>query len=249
MAQYSYKHPPITEAVIEISFKRPHDKSKVEKFIKKIKGVYSDYNKLESYKFEVGIPISNIQKNMPEVEKIPEIVHRLSSEDMMQQLLLNESSFVVSQLAPYCGWDDFIIRFTRDWKLWKKHLGFNEIKKIGVRYINRLDVPVTERTIDFTKFVNIYPEIPEILGPNSSYTMGIKIPINELKSILLLNSAVVESPLLNNISLVIDQDVVKTVELPQKDEAIYSYLNKVRTYKNSVFESCITDKTRELFNK
>jgi len=246
MTQNSYKKPPITEAVIEISFTSPHDKSKIDKFIKKLNEIYADYQK--SVNYDLKIDITNIQQNKPKAEAIPEIVHRLSSEDMTQQLLLNESSFVISQLAPYCGWNDFINRFIRDWKVWKKKLGFNEIKQIGVRYINRLDIPVSGPTIEPSQYVNIHPEIPEILGPNSSYAIQVKIPMNELKSILVLNSAVVKSPLLNNISLVIDQDIVKTVELPQSDESIYSYLNEVHTEKNRVFESCITDKSRELFN-
>jgi len=247
MIQNLYKQPPITEAVIEIRFAHPHEKSKIEKFIKKIKGTYADYQKSISYKLDIDI--SNIQQNEPKAKAIQQLVHRFSSEDMTQQLLLNESSFVVSQLAPYCGWNDFIGRFIRDWKVWKKCLGFNEIKQIGVRYINRLDIPVPEPTIDSSQYVNIYPEIPEILGPNSSYAIQATIPIDELKSVLALNSAVVASPLLDHMSLVIDQDIVKTVELPQNDESIYSFLNEVHTKKNSVFESCITDKARELFNK
>lgn len=249
MPNDSYKHPPITEAVIQISFKRPHDKSKLDKFLKKIKNIYTDYNLLESYKFGLGLRVSNIQTKKPEVEQTPEIVHRLSSKNMTLQLLLNESSFIVSQLSPYCGWNDFISRFVRDWELWKKSLGFNEIKMIGVRYINRLDIPVSGSEIEFEHYVNIYPEIPKFLGPQLTYAIQAKIPVNELKSMLALNSAVVESPLLNYMSLVIDQDIVKTVDLPQNDESIYNYLNDVHKYKNNVFESCITDKAREIFNQ
>ncbi len=247
MPQNSYQHPPITEAVIQITFASPHNKSKLEKFIKKLKRTYADYQELISYKLDIDI--SNVRQEEAITNKIPELVHRLTSEDMTQQLLLNETSIVVSQLAPYCGWNNFIDRFSRDWKVWKQILGFNEIKQIGVRYINRLDVEITGPTIEFSDYVNLYPKFPESLGAHSYYAIQSKIPINELKSMLSLNSAVVASPLLGHVSLVIDQDIVRVVDLPQNDESILSFLNEIHTKKNSIFESCVTDKARELFNK
>ncbi len=247
MTPNSYTQPPIIEAVIEICFANPHDKSKIEKLIKKQKQNYVNYQKSINHKLKIDV--SNTQKNEPIAKDIQNLVHRLSSEDITQQLLLYESTFVVTQLAPYCGWDAFINRFIRDWALWKKCMGFNEIKQIGVRYINRLDIPVSGPIIEFPQYVNIYPKIPEILPPNMSYAIHVKIPINELKSVLALNTAVVKSPLINHMSLVIDQDIVKTTELPQNDESIYSYLDEVHAKKNEVFESCITDKARELFNR
>lgn len=245
MTQISYKHPPITEAVIEIGFTRPHNNLKIDKFIKKQKGNYADYQKLNQYKVDIDI---SSQRDEAKTEATPHFVHRFSSEDMTRQLLLNESSFIVSQLAPYCGWTNFIDRFVNDWQFFKKHLGFNEIKHIGVRYINRLDIPVDGPTIAFSEYVNIGPMIPESLGPNSSYAIQVIIPMGELKSMLAINSAVVKSPLLNCMSLVVDQDIVKTDDVPQNDVSIFSYLNEVHEAKNSVFESCITDKARELFN-
>jgi len=245
MKAISYKQPPITEAVIEISFTEPHNKSKIKKFINRHKGAYSDYHELNHYRLDINIPSP---QDSPKAEAIPQLVHRFSSQDMTQQLLLNESSVIVSQLAPYCGWKDFIERFIRDWRVWKKHMGFNEIKQIGVRYINRLDIPVSGPVINFSEYVNINLISPESLGHNSSYAIHVKFPINELKSTLTLNTAVVQSPLLNCMSLVIDQDIVRAVELPQKDDSIYGFLDEVHEKKNSVFESCITNKAREIFN-
>ena len=246
MTQNPYNQPPITEAVIQIKFIRTPEESKVDKFIKKLKEVYEDYQESTSYTLGIGIDTS--EQDKPKTETTSELVHRFSSEDMTQQMILNKSSILVSQLAPYGGWDDFMDRFMRDWKLWKKYLGFNEIKQIGVRYLNRIDIPVTDATLEFSEYVNVYPTMPDILDPQLSYAIQAKVPINDLKSVLTFNSAVVESPLLNHMSLVIDQDIVKTFDVPQKDELIYDFLNDVRTKKNLIFESCITNKAREIFN-
>ena len=247
MESVSYKRPPIIEAVIEITFKKPHDTGKLEKFTKKIGSFYQ--NSQISTGYRLDIDIKNIKKAEPQTKKIPHPVHRFSSGDMTEILFINESTFTVSQLAPYCGWEDFLKRFSRDWKVWKKILGFNEIEQIGVRYINRLDIPVDMPTVTFSEYVNIYPKAPEALGPNSSYSMQIQIPLFEEKSMLVLNSAVVKSPIPKHMSLIIDQDIIKNSEVPQNDDSIIEYLNIIHTRKNTIFESCVTDKARELFDK
>lgn len=246
MTENAYNQPPITEAVIQIVFKQQIDKSKIDKFIKKLKSIYDDYQ--ESTVYALNIDINKDGGSETKTETTPELVHRFLSTDVTQQFILNDSSILVSQLAPYSGWDDFFDRFIRDWTLWKKYMDFSEIKQVGVRYINRLDIEVSDSTIDFSEYVNAYPTMPDILDPQLSYAMQAKVPMNELKSILNFNSAIVESPLLNHMSLIIDQDIIKIFEVPQKDEAIYEYLNKARLIKNKVFESCITNKARELFN-
>lgn len=246
MTKNIYNQPPITEAVIEIKFAKEYEKSKVVKYIKKVKGLYPGYQELTHY--AVDINISTTEHDKTEAQATPQLIYKFSSEDMTQQLVLNGSSFMVAQLAPYCGWNEFFNRFVRDWKLWKKLLGFIEIEHIGVRYINRLDVPVSEGLVDFSEYVNVYPMMPKLLDPQLSYAIQAQIPIHELKSLLSINSAIVKSPLLDYMSLVFDQDIVKTFEPAQNDEEIYSYLNEVHVKKNEIFESSITDKARELFN-
>jgi uncharacterized protein (TIGR04255 family) len=59
----------------------------------------------------------------------------------------------------------------------------------------------------------------------------------------------VPSPILNHASFVIDQDIVKEINPPQSDESIYELLNEIRERKNKVFEDCIRDPARELFQK
>ena len=34
---------------------------------------------------------------------------------------------------------------------------------------------------------------------------------------------------------------------PQNDDAVYELINRIRVAKNRVFEACITDRARELF--
>lgn len=244
MISITYKHPPITEAVIEIEFTKPHGESAVRKFLNKAKDLYENHNEEATY--VVDIDTKDVS---PTAETIQKLVHRLASNDMTQQLLVHESSLIVAQLAPYPGWDEFFARFVRDWKAWKRYAGFNQVKKIGVRYINRLDVPATGDLVMFPEYVNIYPHAIQGLGPNLSYSVHVRYKIDELNAHLLLQTTVVKSPLLNHMSLLLDQDIGRLDDVPQSDEDIQQYLINVHVVKNRIFESCITDKARALFNK
>ena len=91
--------------------------------------------------------------------------HRRSSQDMTELALALPNSLVFSQLAPYPSWATFSDRFRRDWKLLKKTLGYREIKRIGVRYINRIDIPVTGPLVQHEQYLNVFPQVPDMLSP------------------------------------------------------------------------------------
>jgi len=75
------------------------------------------------------------------------------------------------------------------------------------------------------------------------------LPVVDIGCKLTLNSAAVPAPILDHASFVIDQDIAKEVDPPQSDEAIYELLNQIRVRKNNVFEACISNRARELFQR
>ena len=50
-------------------------------------------------------------------------------------------------------------------------------------------------------------------------------------------------------SLLLDIDVSRMDELPQNDEGLWAFVDRIREYKNMIFEACITDRARELFDR
>lgn len=247
MTKITYKKPPITQAVIDIEFARSHDSDLVNKFRKKVKDQYDSNDIRED--IVVDINTEDTGENNPIAETTKHSVFRYTSDDMTEQLLVQESNLVVAQLAPYTGWDDFYNRFSRDWKIWKKVAGHKEVKKIGIRYINRIDVPIEGDLVTFPEYVNLYPNAPHSFGPNSSFTLNVRYKLDDIDAFLTINSSVVKSPLLNHMSLMLDQDIVKTNEVPQSDDNIFAYIKTVHDVKNNIFEACITNKARKLFDE
>ncbi len=245
MTQSSYPSAPITEAVIEIKFTEPLSLDEIEKASEKFRDEYPQHHHIQTFAVNVQMPDGRAAE--PTAKFDQEMGHRRGSIDMTELLLIWRSAFVTSQLAPYPGWESFFQRFVRDWRTWKRLVGFRQISRLGVRYINRIDIPVSGSIVQHEEYLNVYPKLPDALGNVGAYAVQAIMLIEEIGCRLTLNSAAIPSPILDHASFLFDQDIAKEIDPPQSDEAIFDLLNLIRVHKNRVFEECITDRARELF--
>lgn len=248
MPDQPYKKPPITEAVIEIRFGDPPiDAADLDKASTRFAASYPFKQAVKNLDVAVGVPAR--LEDRPTAEVRERVGHRLLSNDPSEILLLWPFAFVVSQLAPYPGWDIFFGRFERDWTNWKKVVGFRKVSRVGVRFINRIDVPITDGIIEESEYLNVYPQLPDALGQITGYGVQVQSPIRDMGCNLVINSAAVPSPLLGHGSFLVDIDIAMDINAPQSDEEIYKLLNQIRGKKNDVFEACFTPKAKDQFQK
>jgi uncharacterized protein (TIGR04255 family) len=107
MPDQTYKRPPITEAVIEIRFAEPPiDAANLDKASARFASAYPFQQPVKNVNVAVGIPPG--PEDQPTAQIREQLGHRLSSTDLSEILLLWPWAFVVSQLAPYPGWDIFL---------------------------------------------------------------------------------------------------------------------------------------------
>lgn len=245
-----YKKPPITEAVIEVRFAEPMELTQREKFIASFAPFYPHQQMIRNLALSVQVPPGTDEQPVEQMAQInPQLGHRRSSTDLTEILLLWPTNFIVSQLAPYPGWESFFARFARDWKTWKKVAGYRSITRIGVRFINRIDIPITEGIVEEAEYMNVFPRLPDSFGPLAGYGVQARTPIRDIECNLTVNSAAVPSPLIGHGSFVLDIDIAREANVPQSDHEITNLLGRVRIKKNEIFEACVTDKARELFQK
>jgi uncharacterized protein (TIGR04255 family) len=240
-----YKRPPITEAVIELRFARAADHRNVEKAAKRIRDeyFYSDPENSVQVKFDMATQKADFETQWTGI--------KLSSLDRTDVLFFRTLSFACSRLAPYTSWEAFRDRAARGWDVWRKTAGSTELARIGVRYINRIDVPLegTGR-IQVENYLRVLPQLPDKLGdPMSTYAMQVVLPLGSDDCGLVLNSGTVPSPLVGFASFILDLDVFREASLPRRDDELWALLDKIRDHKNRLFESCITDAARVIFNQ
>lgn len=242
-----YPRAPITEAVIEIRFQEPVPKDLIEKVRVRVldQGHYLliDPWNMRTVQIDMASVVASVAREATG--------YRASSLDGADIFLMTTASFSVSRLAPYTEWESFYESAIRDWEIWKRAVGYQRIQRVGVRYINRIDIPSKPgERIQLEDYFTCYPEAPEGTGfpALANYAMQLQLHGGPDGCNLIINGASVPSPLLNHASFVLDLDISKEGDVPQKDEELWGLIGRIRGYKNTAFESCITDPARALFS-
>ncbi len=245
MREMAYKRPPITEAVIELRFAQQFEQRDVEKAARRLRDeyAYEDPENAVKVQFNADTRQTQVETSWLGV--------KLSSADRADIAIFRTGSLVISRLAPYTGWEAFQPRAARAWEEWRKAAGRTELQRIGVRYVNRIDVDTKDKPlIRVEDYINVWPRSPEELGePMSGYAMQILRPLGADDCSLVMTSAIVPSPLVEFTSFVLDLDVYRDINIPKRDDELLALLDKMRHHKNRVFESCITDRARAIFNQ
>ncbi len=238
-----YKRPPITEAVVEIKIDPPIESALLDRVQARL---------LESY----PLPPQRIMLTTVQVgDEAPKIQHepqgyKLTAPDGAGLVTVAANLISTSRLAPYQGWEPFIATARANWEVWKRLVGWRRITRIGVRYINRIDVPNPEdRSLELGDYFKFSIQLPPLeLPPMTSFAANCMLPLGKEQFTLILNAGSVPSPLVKTASFILDVDISREADLPQNDDGLWTLIGHIREHKNFVFEGCITDLTRELFN-
>jgi uncharacterized protein (TIGR04255 family) len=243
-AQRNYKRPPITEAVIEVQFANPIDL----KIIDDSKGIFEKhFPGLNTIAVTSLVPVPNAPA--------PAIIHshtgfRMDNADSTDIISFTTTAFAYSRLAPYHGWAAFSAAALDWYGRLRKKIGFVPLKRVGLRYLNRLDIPVAPMTpIRLEDFITVEPRYPESELPVlQAFTMQTihALPATGCVATITVASAV--SPVPSHAGIIVDIDVARNESVPQSEDDIEILLETMRLEKNRIFELCITDATRELFN-
>ena len=236
-----YKRPPIFEAIIEIKIEAPIESDLLERVKDQL---------LEEYP---APPLKTVAVNL-EIADEPKLLrhaqgYRLSSGDGATLVTIGPNAISTSRLAPYEGWEPFIASARLNWSIWRKLTGWRKITRLGVRYVNRIDVPGDH--IQVGDYISFGMVLPPTLAPTpvTSFALNAAMPLGKDDCRLILNSGSAASPLVHVSSFILDLDVSRETDLPQNEDGMWELANRIRAHKNIVFEACITDRARDLFNR
>jgi len=173
----------------------------------------------------------------------------LTSGDGKRIAQVRLDGFAFSQLAPYDTWDVFHDEAMRLWRVYCQVASPESVSRLGVRYINRLDIP--SAIIEIKDYVRTFPEIsPDLPQALAGYFMQVQVPLRDFSASVYINSTIVEPPKPNTTSLILDIDTFREVNLSDASDAfsddLEAGLSELRRAKNFVFEACITPATREM---
>jgi uncharacterized protein (TIGR04255 family) len=239
-----YKNSPITEAVVDIRL-GPSPSRSPDALLPIHSEILAEYpqkteiQKLEG-KFTIGQPVTQSQSL---------IGFRYDSVDKKYVFQARVDGFTLSRLQPYEHWEPFKKEAQRLWTIYRRYADPLHCIRAAVRYINRIDLPAQpEQPAEMKDYFRTYPEVsadlPQLLA---GHLMQLLIP-HENDTTLSLIQASVPPPRPGVASVNLDLDLFK--ESPTAfatDEQIWLFFDSLREVRDHIFESCITDKARALF--
>lgn len=236
-----YRMPPITEAVIEMRSASNIPDDLVDKAARAIKKRYPSTQELREFSVKIGDPDSGANTR---------IGHKLATPDGAFIAQVRRYGLAFSSMAPYPGWTTFTSEFDKVWAQWKKATEAKKIDRIGIRFINRIDIPYDETTLlDSDDYLSVGVRLP---APTGNVAMAWQIvsecPVENTPFNVIIRAGSAESALLGFASYNLDLDLHCSVDVPQTHTDISSLLDQAKSAKNRVFEACITDRTRALLS-
>jgi uncharacterized protein (TIGR04255 family) len=237
----SYKRPPIIEAVIELRVEGSIGRQVIDKLKGRFDEAYPFSEANQMLDVMVGDGTTRVHQQFQG--------YKMNSVDGADVVMVTQNNLATIRNSPYQGWESLIQRAQENWEIWKRVVGYRKLIRLGVRYINRIDIPNPEgEALDVQKYMNYYPSFPNLSGnAMRSFTMNVVVPLGFDECHLVLNGGSVPSPLVKTASFVVDLDIGRD-NPPQRDQDLWELAARIRAYKNQVFEASITEQARQLFS-
>jgi uncharacterized protein (TIGR04255 family) len=240
-----YQRPPITEAVIQIRMAADVELRLLDKIAKRLKKNYPNAQPMQG----VQVTLDDTGRNVGVTQNAEGF--RLASDDQTDILLVNKRGVTAARLPPYPGWDVLRNNAKAAWEVWKDVTPSHPIERLGVRYINRIDIPLDETPlVKVEQYLHFHPKIDAITqAPMLGFMLQVAIPTRNPKWTATITSTPLgPTQVPNHFSIILDIDVARIIDIPTRDETLWPIIEEARAEKDDLFERCITDDSRRLFS-
>ncbi len=242
-----YVRAPIVEAVLEISADVPADVTPgaLGSQLEPERQRYDQ--KFDVSTFGAGVTIDATGVTAPSATAQQQLMGYMFVDPHNHRLFqVRRNGFLHSKQAPYDKWESFRDEARRLWQLYVAAARPTLVRRLGLRYINRLDLPTGEP--DLKEYLLTGPEIALGIAQSlSGYTMQLDIPQPDIPNcLLIIREAIVKPPRPNVFSIVFDMDILCGQQFNPSDTAIWTALEQMHTRADETFERSITDRVREI---
>lgn len=179
-----------------------------------------------------------------ETRRKTKVGYMFGSADGQRVVQTRTTGFTFSWLVPYDTWSVFREEALRLWKGYRKLAGPKSIQRVGVRYVNRLDLP--QPVENLRRFLNLGPDAPApLLAETEAFLIQLQSPQRDVGAKLILNAARVAPPKPEVVSIILDIDLFD--ERPRRSSAnIGQRIDELHARVEEIFEQLITNETRAL---
>lgn len=240
-----YANPPILEALTEFRFDPSSgwDSTIPGLLYEKLRASYVKKRQVSSV--EVFISTQPNKPTEPAIQSSERVQFLAADEkDIIQ---VGSHLLSVNRLEPYSSWEEFCPKVLRAFGAYREVALPKALARVGVRYMNRIRIPKgmiqTEEYFDFYPFLG--SNLPQMHG---ALLVGVHFPYDGEKDTLRLQLQTIPSPTPDALHLLLDLDYFSANPEKITFENVPAWLNTAHDRIEQVFEGCLKDTARKIFN-
>jgi uncharacterized protein (TIGR04255 family) len=252
----TFSNPPIVEAILHVVIERDSEfnNETLTDYAKYITEGFPIFDRKEQrfLKNEISFPLNDPDNITSSVSNILQ-GYLLASNDNSKVIQANTDNFSFSKLRPYGTWESFYQEANEFWEKYAEITSVDRVKRLGLRYLNRIAIPFEGKPFKLQDYIKIFPEVSDDLPMTiSGYFMQVSLAsevykpskaiVNQTSGNVETNGDIVYTP------LIFDIEVFQDVDLNSQDSSIESiFINNLRPFKNDIFLNGVTEKSQEFF--
>lgn len=239
-----YSKAPILEAVIDLRCEFAGEQSLPD--LARIQHLLAADYPLREELFEVTAQIAPVS-GLTSEQKITGF--RLLTKERTKTVGIGVGGFAFSWLSPYDRWESLRDEAFRTWNAYRSVTQPIQVTRVGVRFINRLDIPHANTGIELDNYLRTAPRIaPELPQRLESFFLRFQLVLDgEPQSNLTITETGVAPVSPDVVSLILDIDTF-VQSLHATSDGAWQIIERLRDEKNFAFEACITEATRKLIS-
>jgi len=151
--------------------------------------------------------------------------------------------FYFSRLTPYSSWDEFSTEALRLWAIHRELTGVEVVERIGVRFVNRIEVPRKAEPVDLSDyFVGVGDRT--MPHPVTSFLFRLGYAVKDEPYGVSVVRAINPPPLPPTLAtiLIVDVDAFCHVPTGPGSDTIHGHLIRLRQLKNEGFFSSLSER-------
>ena len=170
------------------------------------------------------------------------------SSDEKQLVQFRSAGFSFNRLAPYSTLDNYLQEVERTWRVFIDIAKPVLTRTVRLRYINRIQLPMTERRVDLDEYLKLAPRLADeerlsFAGFFNQHSVLEPATGNQVNIVV-----ATQPPAVDHLPIIFDIEAFKDVAAETWDwETISGRIQSLRSVKNLVFANSLTDKCLNLF--
>lgn len=165
------------------------------------------------------------------------------SRDKKQLVQARFDGFSFHRLRPYTTLDDYLPEIKRCWEIYVQFAQVVIVKKIALRFINRIELPLTNGGVNIETYLRNGPTLSK--APGSQMRLTGFMHQHQVIDLASKNEATIilaaRPPEATVLPIVLDIDVLRAVRLaPSEWNSFLPVMDSLRSLKNVIFRDTLT---------